>query len=297
VRLQLAFQGGGARLAVLLAAAEAIQALEAEGLIRVTRIAGTSAGAIVGAFLAADLPICRIRQALASKDGEELLAQFPFPSGSLRRLRVIERIVRGKPIWSDEPLRKWLSTLFRMLGNASGRVTRELLVVSASLADGAAINHRFIPHPSDDECRSEPRLSLVDALLESAGLPFCFRTWKSARYFDGGICENLPIDALSGGEKQFGRVIAFSFNQVWPGIPDSVVKFALSLLDLAITHSGGNGKGAHRAGLGLPAHVLRDWDVRLWEGAGISRGRRGIFEICRTGEVVGGEVCHHRQME
>jgi predicted acylesterase/phospholipase RssA len=44
---------------VLLAAAEAIQKLEAEGAIRVMRIAGTSAGAIVAAFLGADLPIAR----------------------------------------------------------------------------------------------------------------------------------------------------------------------------------------------------------------------------------------------
>src|SRR5688572_7458070 len=77
VKLQVAFQGGGARLAVLLAAAEAIQALETDGIIRVTRIAGTSAGAIVGAFLAADIPICQIRQALTSEAGEELLARFP----------------------------------------------------------------------------------------------------------------------------------------------------------------------------------------------------------------------------
>jgi hypothetical protein len=113
----------------------------------------------------------------------------------------------------------------------------------------------------------------VDALLESAGLPFCFRTWKSAKYFDGGICENRPIAARSGGEKQFGRVMAFSFNQVWPGVPDSVVKFALSLLDLAITHSVemakvriGPGSVCQLASCGLAPSTL---------------GRRGNFSLTK----------------
>lgn len=237
VRLQLAFQGGGARLAVLLAAAEAIQTLEAQGMIRVTRIAGTSAGAMVGAFLAANLPISGVRLALSSSAGEELLREFPVPKGSLSKLRVLARLVRGKPIWSDDPLRKWLSLIFESLGRPNGNVSRELIVVSASLADGAAIKHRFTPSIGSDASDLSGRVSLIDALLESAGLPFCFRTWKSARYFDGGICENLPVDALSSGEREFGRVIAFSFDHVWPGVPDSIVKFAMSLLDLAITHS------------------------------------------------------------
>jgi hypothetical protein len=77
----------------------------------------------------------------------------------------------------------------------------------------------------------------VDALLESAGLPFCFRTWKSARYFDGGLCENLPVHAVAEDQREYGRTVAFSFDHVWPGIPRSMSRFALSLLDLAITHS------------------------------------------------------------
>jgi NTE family protein len=233
----LAFQGGGARLAVLLATAEAIQQLEVEGIIRVTRIAGTSAGAIVGAFLAADLPICQIRQAIVSKDGEELLNSFPAPHGRVKKLHLLSRLVRGKPIWSDKPLREWLSGMFRQLGNPQARVVRELIIVSASLADGAAIKHQFHPQPETEMGVPPPRVTLVDALLESAGLPFCFRTWKSAKYFDGGICENLPVDVLSEGEREYGRAIAFSFDQVWTGVPDSMIRFSLSLLDLAITHS------------------------------------------------------------
>ena len=62
MNIQISFQGGGARLALLLAAAEAIRELESgpEPLIKVTRIAGTSAGAIIGAFLAGGLDLNQI---------------------------------------------------------------------------------------------------------------------------------------------------------------------------------------------------------------------------------------------
>jgi predicted acylesterase/phospholipase RssA len=130
-----------------------------------------------------------------------LLQQFPAPKGRLAKLRVLRRIVLGQPIWSDDPLRLWLRNLFQELGARPCQLSRELIVVAASLADGRAIHHRFGPIQDQTQAGTGVGLSLVDALLESAGLPFCFRTWKSARYFDGGLCENLPVYAVSDGQR------------------------------------------------------------------------------------------------
>ncbi|MEI8288171.1 MAG: patatin-like phospholipase family protein [Verrucomicrobiota bacterium] len=45
--IQIAMQGGGAKLSALLAAMEALQSSQNKNEIRVTRISGTSSGAIV----------------------------------------------------------------------------------------------------------------------------------------------------------------------------------------------------------------------------------------------------------
>ena len=56
-KIQFAFQGGGAKLASLLAVAEYLQELEKRNEIVITRVAGTSAGAIVAVLLAAEVDI------------------------------------------------------------------------------------------------------------------------------------------------------------------------------------------------------------------------------------------------
>ena len=54
LNLQLAIQGGGAKIVALMATMEAIDDLQQSGKLRVTRIAGTSAGALVGAICGAE---------------------------------------------------------------------------------------------------------------------------------------------------------------------------------------------------------------------------------------------------
>jgi predicted acylesterase/phospholipase RssA len=66
-RIQVAFQGGGAKLCDLLAAAAAIKELENQKEVEVTRVAGTSAGAIAACWYATGLDIDLIRQRLRDK--------------------------------------------------------------------------------------------------------------------------------------------------------------------------------------------------------------------------------------
>ena len=81
---------------------------------------------------------------------------------------------------------------------------------------------------------------IVQALLDSAGIPFCFRTWRHAGgsvIVDGGLCENLPLDDLIGEEKQYGRVAAISFDPKFAGSPSNIKDFSIALLDAAINNS------------------------------------------------------------
>jgi len=80
--VQLAIQGGGAKLIPLLAACEAIQALEAEDNppIKITRIAGTSAGAIAGCIFAARIPMSTARLHFRRSFESRVSKYFPNPS-------------------------------------------------------------------------------------------------------------------------------------------------------------------------------------------------------------------------
>ena len=78
--IQLAIQGGGAKICHLLAAMEAIQELERLDELKVTRIAGTSAGAIVACMYAAKIDFAGFRTTLQSGLGQELLDLFHPPN-------------------------------------------------------------------------------------------------------------------------------------------------------------------------------------------------------------------------
>lgn len=107
-RLQLAIQGGGAKIVALLAALEVVQKLEADKKIKVTRIAGTSAGAIVGSLFAAGVPMSLVRQRFRDLTPAQLAAAFP-PLG----LNVVTQLGRGKPLWKPDFLKNELARFFR----------------------------------------------------------------------------------------------------------------------------------------------------------------------------------------
>src|SRR3989442_9107102 len=194
LKVQLAFQGGGAKIVALLAAAEAVQELEKKSEVKVTRLAGTSAGAIVAALLAAEVSIPAVRDRLRSQYGQNLIAKFPKKSS----LTAVIQALQGKRFWNDAPLAEWLETELGAVRQFSD-LKRKLFVYSANLEAGGA----EVQISSD----------LVTALLESAGLPFCFRTWRSGGQtinVDGGLCQNLPVDDLLA-DTSHGRVLGFTF--------------------------------------------------------------------------------------
>ena len=96
--IQVAIQGGGAKIWALLAAIEALQDLESQKILKVTRIAGTSAGAIAGCIFAAGIPAGNVRTILKTQFGKELVQLFPKPN----RYSVLRLLLNGKPLWNEK---------------------------------------------------------------------------------------------------------------------------------------------------------------------------------------------------
>jgi len=224
-RLQLAIQGGGAKICHLLATMEAIQDLERNNEIKITRIAGTSAGAIVACMYAAKIDFAGFRQTLQKGLGRELLDIFKPPN----RLVMGYSIVTGRPFWDEEKLKKVFDGIFKpanvsTIGDLKTLSGIEVLVIASNMLEGG-------------QAQSKPGDFISNALLHSAGLPFCFRTWNGG-IVDGGICDNFPWEALGKASTSVGEpIVGIVFDRARPQTPKNVLAFAAGLLDLAIDNT------------------------------------------------------------
>ena len=91
VRVQVVFQGGGAKLCVLMAVCEVLRDYETEGKIQITRVAGSSAGAIAAVMLASERSIEAYRERL------KRIAQITLKRLGAGREWEIWRVLNGRP--------------------------------------------------------------------------------------------------------------------------------------------------------------------------------------------------------
>jgi len=245
--IQLALQGGGAKIFALIAALAAIDDHVKGQRIKVTRIAGTSAGALVGSLYAAGVPPSTMRQAFASLSLEEILGFPPHKSGTwVNRARLLHRAWHNRALANDAPLRRCLEKLLRESLKLEGRSApielRELPLPVLLVASDVSGRKR----EDYDSCGPNQSKSAVDCMMDSCALPFFFRPAASSTQpliLDGGLAENLPSDLLLPG-KEFGDVIALSFLEQARESPQTPISLALALLDTAMSSSISKAKSA-----------------------------------------------------
>lgn len=234
-KFQLAIQGGGARMAELLAAAEVIQRFETQGRIQVTKIAGTSAGSIVGALLAINGQDS-IEKARDYLDRHaDRIAEVVVPPGSTKfGVRTFWKLYRNEALCGGASIRHELLKLFQhVFGRQTGfffkDLQKEMIVVAADLVNRN--KHTY----------SAPNENLIEALVNSCAIPLVFRGASEMQgnpYVDGGLCENLPSGELSKDTKKFGEIIALSFPDYVDGLaPTTTLKFIYELFSTAINNS------------------------------------------------------------
>ncbi|MGV1914232.1 patatin-like phospholipase family protein [Rhizobium sp. 22-785-1] len=203
--VQIAFQGGGARLALFYGAIKALQNLEKRELIRVTRVSGASAGAIAAALFAGRANIDALLMYHKSLDRNLVNEAFPdlTQTGKLANyFNAAKTAFLNTKIGDEKAFAKILSGAFQAAN------------VTASTVDGLSIpcfinTTDIIRHKSHYAEGGDP---LIQALVDSAALPFLFR--NGGEKIDGGILDNLPIDVLRSNQElipELGDILAISF--------------------------------------------------------------------------------------
>jgi predicted acylesterase/phospholipase RssA len=201
--VQLAFQGGGAKLVVMLPVADAFLKAQNRGLIKITAVSGTSAGAICAALVACGADFSKVLDFLKEHGSEWADAMVPAAVRPLKehgtdlgwwqiynnREVLRDVFLKGKPLLDGDALKNFIKALFKKSTdpknpNIEKRATT-LSIIASDIAKSKAIVHQ-----SGD---------LVSALVDSCSLPIVFRSFNSlatTHYVDGGLCDNLPVEGL-----------------------------------------------------------------------------------------------------
>ncbi len=205
----LVLEGGGVKGIALVGA---VAVLEERGY-RFHRIAGTSAGAIVGSLVAAGVPAARLREIMAQLDYGR------FRDGNwITRLGLpgqLFTLLRRSGIYRGDELRDWLrevldGTGVRTFGDlrlddpgATPSQSRghRLVVMTSDISQGAL---RRLPWEYDRYGLDPDDVEVVDAVRASMSLPYFFQpvklqdriTGQRSWLVDGGMLSNFPVDVF-----------------------------------------------------------------------------------------------------
>jgi predicted acylesterase/phospholipase RssA len=259
VKVQIAFQGGGARLACLMAAAEVLKEFETDGKVEITAITGVSAGAIAACMLAsketpiADFKVGAIR---ALNAHSALLTGFSW----LRSLRV----VFGWPYFPE-------SFLTKLFGDLFGTRTKV-----RELADNRVLRLYATDLTLNEQREIDSNETVARALAWSCAVPFVFSGARSQGFVDGGLVNNLPVDDLCKQRgPTYGDVLAIGFESENSPAPDGFarnLKYALNLFSAAIS-----------AGVSRSSRLLPD------DGTHKIKTKIGMFDFALAGNFIGSD--------
>jgi NTE family protein len=210
----LVLEGGGVKGIAL---AGAISVLEEHGY-RFHKVAGTSAGSIVGALIAAGVPGKRLREMMQDLDYRKL--QDPPLLGRLGYLGAAAQVLLRSGWCRGDYLRSWLG---EALEERDVRTFADLRLADpaadASLNELPGRNYRFVAMASDITHgrlarlpwdyperfgRNPDEVPVVEAVRASMAIPYFFMPARcpdhieggTAWMVDGGMLSNFPVDVF-----------------------------------------------------------------------------------------------------
>jgi len=228
--IQLVFQGGGAKLVALVAAAEAAYDACPKLGLKVSRVSGTSAGAIAGCMLATGKDPRLFKQSLLR------LAEKYLPKITTEPWIRTKAIYDGTPLYKSEIYKDFLGDLF--YDTAQMTHMRELKV--KCLFHAADIENGTFK--SFDGSQNDH--TIKNALYYSSALPFIFETYRGSPYVDGGLINNFPSDGLREGIYADHDIIGLAFKKHGTYKFKNAFEYSKALIftamDVAVGRSMGN---------------------------------------------------------
>ena len=163
--IQVAFQGGGARLALLLPIVDSLLTLERAGEIRINATAGTSAGAVAAALVAGNANMDKLRTLLKTRcqtDSDSIRKILPPSSWP----KIAQLLLFKWPFANEEDLATFLEECLREAGLRPGLSVKQLgRPFFASIAD---LTDRTVKPYSEDTI-------VKQALMNSTAVPFWYK--------------------------------------------------------------------------------------------------------------------------
>lgn len=170
------------------------------------RVAGTSAGAIVGSLVAAGATVDELTKLMGSLDyhkfrDETFLSRFG-PAGKALSLIVTNGIYKG------DYLKHWLEAQLATYGvhtfgdlkltnpaNTSSNKAYKLVIVTADLSKGELV---YLPWDYHKYGLDPDKQSVAEAVRASMSIPFFYKPFHIGRdtFVDGGMLSNFPIDVF-----------------------------------------------------------------------------------------------------
>jgi predicted acylesterase/phospholipase RssA len=246
VQIKFIFQGGGAKLATLIAAVEAIEDLHEE--IEVTETAGTSAGSVAAFMLAHRAPCKELRYRMKPAAASIIDHFSKKPS----KIMLAYKIIAGGAVYDEKIVRDFFRAVFAFSDGDRVSLKDAKVPVYFCVSDirqGAKV----IYGPTTD-------LPLEEALLDSCAIPVAFRSHKSrSPRADGGIMANLADHSIftSGSEK----IIAFSFDREKPAEFSDAQSYFSSLAGACIANSVAEAHSRIEAAGGYVIRLPNDFDT------------------------------------
>jgi NTE family protein len=187
------FEGGGVRG---IAFAGAIKAMEEQN-VKWMRIAGTSAGAVVAALLAAGYTSKEIKDALAQMDfgqfrGKTIVNRIPL-IGNLTQL------IFSLGMYKNDYLESWLDELLanKNIKTFADLPEGKLKIIASDISYGKML---IFPDDLPRYDMSPADVKISKAVMMSSSMPFFYRPviWKGKNgkksyILDGGLLSNFPI--------------------------------------------------------------------------------------------------------
>lgn len=244
--IQLAFQGGGAKLAAMLPVVDAFSQAASYGYIEIERVSGTSAGAICAALIASGADVGAARQYIIDKGPVHMGTLVPARLKALmakvrkgenlglwdlvKERRMVRQVaLSGEPLLSSPELQSFIRGVLNagtyMPVQAIEDCPTKLIITASDV-----VNSTGILHEQGD---------IVTAVVDSCSLPVLLRSFahlSKNHYVDGGLCDNLPVDCLLADSR---TPIFAVFPEVTAEKRDNsnILSYFVSLLSASINHN------------------------------------------------------------